>query len=32
MENKEKLNEASLGRIYQHIQKEKVDSWSILTS
>lgn len=27
-----KLNEKSLGRIYQHIQKEDVDSWVILTS
>ena len=26
------LNEASLGRVYQHIQKQKVASWSILTS
>ena len=26
------LNESSLGRILQHIKKENVDSWSILTS
>jgi len=26
------LNEASLGRIYQHIQKKNIDSWGILTS
>ena len=26
------LNEASLGRIYQHIQKKNIQSWSILTS
>lgn len=26
------LNEASLNRIYQHIRKENVDSWAILTS
>lgn len=31
MDNNE-LNEKSLGRIYQHIQKEKVQSWAILTS
>ena len=28
----DELNEASLGRVYQHIQKEKVASWCILTS
>jgi hypothetical protein len=28
----DELNEASLGRVYQHIQKEKVKSWCILTS
>ena len=28
----DELNEASLGRVYQHIQKEKVKSWAILTS
>ena len=26
------INESSLGRIYQHIQKKNVDSWAILTS
>ena len=28
----DELNEASLGRVYQHIQKENVKSWAILTS
>jgi hypothetical protein len=28
----DKLNESSLGRIYQHIQKKNVKSWSILSS
>jgi hypothetical protein len=28
----DELNEVSLGRVYQHIQKEKVKSWCILTS
>lgn len=27
-----KLNESTLGRIYQHIQKKNIDSWAILTS
>ena len=26
------INEASLGRIYQHIQKKNISSWGILTS
>jgi hypothetical protein len=30
--NYEKLNEASLGRIYQHVQKQNIDRWAILTS
>jgi hypothetical protein len=29
---RDELNEASLGRVYQHIKKEKVASWAILTS
>jgi len=32
MKIKDYLNETSLGRIYQHIQKESVNSWAILTS
>ena len=29
---RDELNEVSLGRVYQHIKKEKVSSWAILTS
>lgn len=29
---RDELNEASLGRVYQHIRKEKSKSWAILTS
>ena len=29
---RDELNEVSLGRVYQHVQKEKVESWAILTS
>jgi len=29
---RDELNEVSLGRVYQHIQKENIDSWAILTS
>jgi hypothetical protein len=29
---RDEVNEASLGRVYQHIKKEKVKSWGILTS
>ncbi len=32
MNIEEYLNESSLNRIYQHIQKKNIDSWSILTS
>ena len=28
----DELNEVSLGRVYQHVQKEKIDSWAIITS
>ena len=29
---RDELNEVSLGRVYQHVKKENVDSWAILTS
>lgn len=29
---KDYMNESSLGRIYQHIQRKNVDSWAIMTS
>jgi len=29
---RDELNEVSLGRVYQHIKKEKLSSWAILTS
>ena len=28
----DELNEVSLGRVYQHVQREKLPSWTILTS
>ena len=28
----DELNEVSLGRVYQHVQREKLDSWCIITS
>jgi len=29
---RDELNEVSLGRVYQHVKKENIDSWAILTS
>jgi hypothetical protein len=29
---RDELNEASLGRVYQHVKKENIDSWAIIAS